>query len=84
VAPLLLPILIIPAKELIPSDITHEYGSFPVERAALGACDLSVLHVGGEWQRLVRRDGHDVAEGTARADLEAREQAEAVALSVTA
>jgi hypothetical protein len=45
----------------------HEYGFFPIERAALGACDLSVLHVGGEWQWLVRRDGHDVAEGAARA-----------------
>jgi hypothetical protein len=32
-------------------------GSFPIERAALGACDLSVLHVGGEWPWLVRRHG---------------------------
>ena len=58
---------------------THEYGSFPIERAAFGACDLSVLYVGGEWQWPVRRDGRDVAEGAARADLEAREQAEAAA-----
>jgi hypothetical protein len=28
--------------------------------------NLSVMHVGGEWQWLVRRDGCDVAEGTAR------------------
>jgi hypothetical protein len=26
----------------------HESGGFPIERAALGSCDLSVLHVGGE------------------------------------
>ena len=62
--------------------ITREYGSFPIERAALGGCELCVLHVGGEWQWLVRRAGRDVAEGAARADREAREQAEAVALSV--
>ena len=60
----------------------HEYGFFPIERAALGACDLSVLHVGGEWQWLVRRNGRDAEEGAARADVEAREQAEAIALSV--
>ena len=63
--------------------IIHEYGSFPIERAALGAYDLSVFHVGGEWQWLVRRAGRDVAEGAARADREASEQAEAVALSVS-
>src|SRR5438477_13177913 len=33
----------------------QEHGGFPVERAALGSCDLSVLHVGGEWQWLVRQ-----------------------------
>jgi hypothetical protein len=33
----------------------HEQGGFPVERAALGSCDLSVLHVGDEWQWLVRQ-----------------------------
>jgi predicted DNA-binding WGR domain protein len=33
----------------------HEHGGFPIECAALGACDLSVLHVGGEWQWLVRQ-----------------------------
>jgi hypothetical protein len=26
---------------------------FPTEKAAVGCCDLSVLHVGGEWQWLV-------------------------------
>ena len=26
-------------------------------RAAVGDCDLSVLHIDGEWQWLVRRDG---------------------------
>jgi hypothetical protein len=25
----------------------HEQGGFPVERAALGSCDLSVLHIAG-------------------------------------
>jgi hypothetical protein len=61
----------------------YEAGSFPIERAALGACDLSVLHIGGEWQWLVRRDGRDVAEGAARTPGEARAQAEAVALVKT-
>jgi hypothetical protein len=45
----------------------HEQGGFPVEQAALGSCDLSVLHVGGEWQWLVRQAGRDVGEGKARA-----------------
>jgi hypothetical protein len=58
----------------------HEHGSFPFECAALGRCDLSVIHIGGEWQWLVRRSGVDVAEGAARTAFEAREQAEAVAL----
>jgi hypothetical protein len=40
----------------------REAGGFPVERAVLGAWDVSVLHVAGEWQWLVRRDGRDVAE----------------------
>jgi hypothetical protein len=31
----------------------HEHGGFAVERAALGSCDLSILHVTGEWQWLV-------------------------------
>ena len=41
----------------------HEQGGFPVERAALGSCDLSMLHIAGEWQWLVRQDGRDMAEG---------------------
>jgi hypothetical protein len=57
-----------------------EQGGFPVLRAAVGDCDLSVLHVGGEWQWLVRRDGRDIAEGAARNAVEARQAAEAVAL----
>ena len=57
----------------------YEPGSFPIDRVALGDCDLSVLRIGDEWQWLVRSDGRDVAEGAARADLEAREQAEASA-----
>ena len=60
----------------------HEDGGFPVERAALGSCDLSVLHIGGEWQWLVRRGGRDVAEGAARAAADAKHEAEAVALKL--
>jgi hypothetical protein len=60
----------------------QESGGFPVERAALGSCDLSVLHVGGEWQWLVRQAGRDVAEGAARAAVDAQRQAEAVALQI--
>ena len=59
-----------------------ERGGFPVERAALGCCDLSVLHVGGEWQWLVRQAGRDVTEGAARAADEAQREAEAVALKL--
>lgn len=58
----------------------QEHGGVPVERAALGACDLSVLHVCGEWQWLVRRDGRDIAEGAARRAIDAQRQAEAAAL----
>ena len=59
-----------------------EHGSFPIERAALGDCDLSVLHVGGEWQWLVRQGGRDLAEGAARTMLDAQREAEAVALKI--
>ena len=58
----------------------YEHGSFPIERAVLGACDLSVLHVGGEWKWLVRRHGRDAAEGFAHTARDARKQAEAAAL----
>lgn len=61
-----------------------EHGGFPIERAAVGGCDLSVLYVGGEWQWLVQREGRDVAEGAARASLAARQQAEVVAHRITA
>jgi hypothetical protein len=62
---------------------THlEHGGFPIERAALGSCDLSVLHVGGEWQWLIRQAGRDLAESAARTAVDARRQAEAVALEL--
>jgi hypothetical protein len=62
----------------------HEHGGgFPIECAALGSCDLSVLHVGDEWQWLVRQDGRDVAEGAARAAVDAQRQAEAMALKLS-
>jgi hypothetical protein len=61
----------------------HEDGGFPIARAALGSCDLSVLLVGGEWQWLVRQDGRDVAEGAARAGVDAQRQAEAMALKLS-
>ena len=48
----------------------QEQGGFPVERAALGARDLSVLHIAGEW----------VAEGAAPSADGAKLEAEAVAL----
>lgn len=57
---------------------THtEVGGFPVEKAAIGDCDLSVLHVGGDWEWLVRLAGRDVVEGTARRLVDAKRQAEA-------
>ena len=55
----------------------HEEGGFPVEKAALGSW---VLHVGGDWEWLVRQAGRDIAEGTARAAVDAKQEAEAVAL----
>ena len=55
-----------------------ERGGFPIERV-LGAYDLSLLHVAGEWQWLVRRDGRDIA---ARDAVDAQRQAEAVALQL--
>jgi hypothetical protein len=60
----------------------REAGGFPVERAALGSCDLSVLRIGDQWQWLVRREGRDVAEGTAQAAADAKREAEAVALKL--
>jgi hypothetical protein len=43
----------------------REQGGFLVQRAAVGDCDLSVLHVDDTWHWLVRRDGADIAEGVA-------------------
>jgi hypothetical protein len=60
----------------------HELGGFPVERAALGSCDLSVLRIGTEWQWLVRQAGRDMAEGAACTAVDARRAAEAVALEL--
>jgi hypothetical protein len=58
----------------------REQGGFPVERAALGSCDLSMLHIAGEWQWLVRQDGRDMAEEAVPSADDARREAEAVAL----
>jgi hypothetical protein len=58
----------------------YDRSGFPVEKATLGGCDLSVVYVGCEWQWLVRRDGRDVAEGSARGYQAARRQAETAAL----
>ena len=60
----------------------HEQGGFPIEKAALGSCDLSVLHVGGNWEWLVRQDDRDVAEGTPRRLVDAKRQAETVAVNL--
>ena len=59
-----------------------EHGGFPVEKAALGDCDLSMLYVGGEWEWLVRQAGCDVAEGAARSAVDARRPAEVVTLEL--
>jgi hypothetical protein len=40
------------------------------------------LHVGGDWEWLVRQAGRDVAEGTARAAVDAKQEAESVALKL--
>jgi hypothetical protein len=60
----------------------HEQGGFPLERAALGSCDLSVLHIAGEWQWLVKQEGRDMAEGASSSCDDARREAEAVALKL--
>jgi hypothetical protein len=61
---------------------SSEKNGFPVERAALGGCDLSIMDIAGEWQWLVRQDGRDVAEGASSSAQDAREEAEAVALKL--
>jgi hypothetical protein len=60
----------------------REAGGFPVERAALGSCDLSVLHVGNQFHWLLRQAGQDVAEGAARTADNANPIAAAVALEL--
>jgi hypothetical protein len=60
----------------------EKQGGFPIQRATIGSCDLSVLYVGGEWQWLVRQAGRDVAEGAARAAVDAQREAETVALKL--
>jgi len=60
----------------------HEHGGFPIERAALGSCDLSLLHVDGKWQWLVRQADRDVAEGAAPTADDAKCDAEAVAIEL--
>ena len=49
------------------------------KRAAVGDCDLSVLHVGDKWKWLVKLAGGAVSEGSARRLVDAKRQAEAVA-----
>jgi hypothetical protein len=49
---------------------------------ALGSCDLSVLHIGGERQWLVRQGGRDVADGAARAEVDAKRETERIALTL--
>ena len=58
----------------------HEYGGLRVDSASLGSCDLSILHIAGEWLWLVRRDGRDMAEGAASSRDDARRDAEGAAL----
>jgi hypothetical protein len=60
----------------------HEHGGFPIERAALGSCDLSVLHVADQSHWLVRQAGRDVAEGAARTADDARREAIAAAVAL--
>jgi hypothetical protein len=58
-----------------------ERGGFPVEKAVVGGCDLTVAFIGGGWQWLVRCQGRVVVEGAARSAEGAKEQAESVARS---
>ena len=62
----------------------YDGGGFPVEKAVIGDCDLSVAYIGGEWQWLVKCRGREVAEGAARGYLAARRDAESVASLVVA
>jgi hypothetical protein len=63
---------------------TDDHGLVPIERAVLGESELSVRYIGGgEWQWLVDRDGRAIAEGAASSAVDAREQAEAVAIAAS-
>jgi hypothetical protein len=57
----------------------REWGGFPAQCAAVGDCDLSVLHADDTWHWLVRRDGVDLAEGEADSLIAAQQAAEAAA-----
>jgi hypothetical protein len=59
---------------------TEKIVFLPVECAELGGCELRVCFINGEWQWLVRHAGRDVDEGSARACLAAKQQAEDAAL----
>jgi hypothetical protein len=54
----------------------YDRGGFPIEKATIDGCDLSVAYIGDEWQWLVRCQGRDVAEGAPRGYLAARQHAE--------
>jgi hypothetical protein len=54
----------------------YDLFGFPAELSARGECDLSVMFIGGNWEWLVRHDGRDVAEGSARCAAAAKQQAE--------
>jgi hypothetical protein len=57
----------------------YDWSGFPIEKATIGGCDLSVAYIGGEWQWLVKCHGREVAEGAARGYQAARQDAEAAA-----
>jgi hypothetical protein len=45
--------------------LVHAAGRLPGAVRGARRLDVSLLHVAGEWQWLVRCDGHDIAEGAA-------------------
>jgi hypothetical protein len=59
--------------------ISDTFSGVPVQRAALGEADLSVMRIGPRWSWLVRRDGAEVAEGAADNLAAAQQAAEAAA-----
>lgn len=58
---------------------TRDAGSFPIERAAVGDCDLSIMRIGDTWRWFVSLSGRDVAKGSSGSAADARRQAETVA-----